>query len=281
MWLETLDQISILFEPVSAAELQNRWRAFVAYVKQTREIPYHLRTICAEIENLRRDRPQSDVAILDHGCGPGSTLIWLAALGYTNISGVDLDSDFSPQNRLMRVAVGHQQDRFQEYDGRRLPFADRAFDLVISQQVLEHVPASQFNSYYAEEGRVLRPGGVAYHQVPHKLVPYDSHSRTWLLTVLPRRVAEPAMRVFGRAWPDHLHLRWPWVHMRMLRQYIGPAKNLSAERLQSLTVLPYYDGNRAVRLCLARLCQLPFLGRFFALLFSGAVLLETRTVRRA
>ena len=281
MWLETLGEIAKLLEPVGAEVLQKRWQDFSERVVQAQAVPYHLQAIYAEIEALRQGRPQSDIAILDHGCGPGSTLIWLAARGYTNISGVDLDSDFGPQNRLMRVVVGHQRDCFLEYDGSHLPFADDAFDLVISQQVLEHVPASQFESYYAEEGRVLRSGGVAYHQVPHKLVPYDSHSRTWLLTVLPRRAAETAMRVFGRAWPDHLHLRWPWIHMRMLRQHIGPAKNLSADRLQSLVDLPYYDGNRFVRLCLARLCQLPFLGRFFALLFSSAVLLETRTVRRS
>ena len=43
-------------------------------------------------------------------------------------------------------------------DGRRLPFADGAFDRIIASEVLEHVPDDL--AVLAELHRVLRPGGV-------------------------------------------------------------------------------------------------------------------------
>jgi SAM-dependent methyltransferase len=49
-------------------------------------------------------------------------------------------------------------------DGASLPFADRCFDAVICQAVLEHVRAPE--SIVAEIGRVLQPGGYVYAEIP-------------------------------------------------------------------------------------------------------------------
>lgn len=50
------------------------------------------------------------------------------------------------------------------YDGRTLPFADGAFDIVFSSSVLEHV--EDLDGLLGEMRRVLSPGGVAVHIVP-------------------------------------------------------------------------------------------------------------------
>src|ERR671918_1169644 len=59
-------------------------------------------------------------------------------------------------------------------DGLALPFADGAFDLVMSQAVLEHVPDPE--AAVDEMVRLLRPGGVLYVEVafmqPVHAVPY-------------------------------------------------------------------------------------------------------------
>jgi glycosyltransferase involved in cell wall biosynthesis/SAM-dependent methyltransferase len=59
-------------------------------------------------------------------------------------------------------------------DGLALPFADGAFDLVMSQAVLEHVPDPQ--AAVDEMVRLLQPGGVLYVEVafmqPVHAVPY-------------------------------------------------------------------------------------------------------------
>jgi len=280
MWHDTLVEITGLLEAVDDTELLRRWHQFVKKTVSESQQPYHLDRIIAEVNELRQTRPPSSIAILDHGCGPASTLIWLAALGYTNVYGVDIGTDFSAHNRLARLCWGRKDNAFASFDGAHLPYQDAQFDLVISQQVLEHVSDACFEAYYREEGRVLRPGGRALHQVPHRLAPYDSHTRTWGLHLLPTPLRTLAMQVRGSEWPDHLHLRWPWIHYRMVRRYIGSPVNLSAERLQQLKQFSYYDGPVELRWLLARLCGLPGIGGLISTLATSVVLLETRTVRR-
>jgi SAM-dependent methyltransferase len=281
MWYDVLKQIETLLGSESDDDLRQNWRAFVEMVSSVPEQPYHLRLILSELDSVRGGRERSQIAVFDHGCGPGSTLIWLAALGYINVFGVDVGHALVAQNRLARVCWGATDDHFIVYDGKGLPFRDGTFDLIISQQVLEHVPDDQFEAYYSEEARVLRPGGRALHQVPHRLIPYDSHTRTWFLHMLPRKMSVWMMALRHRQWPDHLHLRWPWVHMRMARKHIGPCTSLSQLRLMQLQQFDYYDGPVGVRRVLARLCGLPLIGSWFSSAAIWAVLLETRTIRGA
>jgi len=59
--------------------------------------------------------------------------------------------------------------------GSELPFRDGTVDLVIAQEVLEHVP--DFLELVAEIRRVLKPGGIFFCQVPFQIGfhpgPYD------------------------------------------------------------------------------------------------------------
>ena len=91
-----------------------------------------------------------------------------------------------------------------------------------SQQVLDHVADDVLEAFYAEEARVLRPGGIAYHQVPHRLVSYDSHTKTWFVHYLPGPLRRPLFRALGRD-PDVVQelvrLRWPWEHKSRARRY--------------------------------------------------------------
>lgn len=60
--------------------------------------------------------------------------------------------------RCARVPVRHRSYRIVRYDGSRLPFADAAFDLVISNAVLQEL-SGDLSTYAQEIARVLRPGG--------------------------------------------------------------------------------------------------------------------------
>lgn len=283
-WYAGLTDIAAVLDAADAAAQQRLWQAFRSKVA-TEPAPYHLQDVVAALDRHRGRRPRGEVRILDHGCGPGSSLIWLAAMGFTDIVGCDVGGDddsggLDRQNRWTRTALGHREPRFHVHDGWRLPLADRSVDFVLSQQVLEHVPDDQFEAYYAEEARVLVPGGVAFHQVPHRLVPYDSHTGTWLLHMLPHRVAAPAMRLAGSPWPEHLHLRWPWRHLDALDRHIGAYENLSRQRLVRANPFDYYDGPRSIRRMMTRACRLPAIGPLVAQVLAGFVLLETVTVRR-
>jgi SAM-dependent methyltransferase len=72
----------------------------------------------------------------------------------------------SGSQRLARIAglkqTVLQAGDYPEVNLLDLPFSDRSFDFVVSDQVLEHVEGDPFRAI-AESHRVLRPGGRAIH----------------------------------------------------------------------------------------------------------------------
>lgn len=221
-------------EPLTA-----RWAAYRSQVRESlARPPYHLRVLLETLDDLtsRTGLSRENLMILDHGCGGGHTILFLIACGFVRSYGVDLGG----ADRLARLnevvaAAGIGEARFFVYDGNRLPFDDVQFDFVFSQQVLEHVSDPFFDAYYSEEARTLKPGGVALHQVPHRLVPYDSHTRTWLIHYLPKFVRPALYRATGNdpAYVERmLHLRWPWLHGRTMRRAFGNYQNITMRRLE-------------------------------------------------
>ncbi|MBN1781538.1 methyltransferase domain-containing protein [bacterium] len=55
----------------------------------------------------------------------------------------------------------HRDYKLTSYNGKRLPYPDNAFDVVISNSVLEHV--DDLENGFRELSRVTRPGGITYH----------------------------------------------------------------------------------------------------------------------
>ena len=248
-----------------------------------REKPEHLTLLLDLIARQTGNRSRTDVTILDHGCGSGLTTMVLAALGYTNIHGVDVGGEKTALNRICKLLLGHSEDRYFVYDGDRLPLADSSVDVVLSQQVLEHVRPDVFERYYSEEARVLKPGGIAYHQVPHRLVPYESHSRTWLLHYLPRPLFMALLRLFRSdvsILASHLYLRWPWRHKAMVRRIIGPCTDLTLDRLRKIRNLETYDGARGLRRLIDRTIDLPVVGSAAGAALACFVQIDTVAVRR-
>ena len=83
-------------------------------------------------------------------------------------------------------------------EGRSI-FADGFFDAVISDQVLEHV--GDLDGVAREIGRLLKPGGVTYHQFPARRRPVEVHYDLPLVHWLPkgqvRRAAIHALIALG------------------------------------------------------------------------------------
>jgi SAM-dependent methyltransferase len=101
--------------------------------------------------------------VLDVGCGRGRTLRYLEAqpdaLRRVRLTGIDLDP------RLPERLHGRERWRAALADASRgLPFRDGAFDVVVCEQVLEHLHGPE--RLVAEAARVLRPGGLFVAGVP-------------------------------------------------------------------------------------------------------------------
>ncbi len=100
--------------------------------------------------------------VVDLGCGTGRHALWLAAAGAA-VTAVDFSEGMLEEARRKPGAVSV---RFVVHDlDRPLPFADAAFDLVVSGLVLEHL--SDLGAFFAEARRVLRPGSRAVVSAMH------------------------------------------------------------------------------------------------------------------
>jgi len=242
--------------------------------------PYHIKLLLDHLDAFRGDRRREDIVILDHGCGGALTLFYIAVLGYTNFWGVDIGGDFSSWNALARSKFGHKEDRLSVYEGQDLPLPDATVDVIFSQQVIEHLNDHALDSYYQEEGRVLKRGGHVVHYVPHRLVPYDSHTKTWLIHYLPQPLYRSAARLLRSPVPDHLHLRWPWVHNSLLRKYVGEVEDVTAARLATLPDDDGYDGSFGLRRAICSVMNTPVLKVIAGAILSNLVMLETISTKR-
>lgn len=106
--------------------------------------------------------------ILDFGCGSGGTVASLLEQGFCNVFGYDV------KDRL-KLGGASERSRFFISDptNKRLPFEDNTFDLVISEQVLEHVMDQV--GVLRELRRVMKPGGCALHVFPARYSLLEPH----------------------------------------------------------------------------------------------------------
>jgi ubiquinone/menaquinone biosynthesis C-methylase UbiE len=98
-----------------------------------------------------------NIDILDNGCEQtGRQLVLLAEQTQGRVVGTNIYQGFPEQTVKRR----RPNNEFYYMDGQNLTFEDDSFDLVISLNVLEHVPNPA--KYLQECCRVLRPGGYGY-----------------------------------------------------------------------------------------------------------------------
>ena len=95
--------------------------------------------------------------ILEVGCGPAS--LWKANLDRLPAGMLGCLGDYSTGmlHDARQALADYPQFHFANLDAQRLPFPDAAFDLVIANHMLYHLPDIRLG--LGELRRVLRPGG--------------------------------------------------------------------------------------------------------------------------
>ncbi|HEX9301098.1 MAG TPA: methyltransferase domain-containing protein [Casimicrobiaceae bacterium] len=89
--------------------------------------------------------------------------------------------------------------RFIRADGRKLPFADRSFDVVHSSAVLEHIGgAANRRAYVGECARVARK--AVFLTTPNRWFPVEFHTVLPFVHWLPKPTFRALMRRTGRAF---------------------------------------------------------------------------------
>lgn len=121
--------------------------------------------------------------VLDLGCGAGLVVQAARERGYEFYGcGFQLyDAHRVPDPSLIELGILRQIP-----DGPyRLPFPDASFDVVISDQVFEHV--MDYPSTLREIHRVLRPGGAFLHIFPSRYSLIEPHVKVPLASFMRAR----------------------------------------------------------------------------------------------
>jgi len=114
-----------------------------------------------------------DKTVLDIGCniGYGSKII---SEFCSEIIGVDVSRKAISTAESL---YGQSGVTFQTIDGKRLPFDDSKFDLIVSFQVIEHLV--DYEDYMSEIKRVLSPQGLVMFTTPNALIRLDPGMKPW------------------------------------------------------------------------------------------------------
>jgi SAM-dependent methyltransferase len=144
--------------------------------------------VCSIIESHLALKSAS---VLDLGCGMGGTSIAMCGRG-AKVVAADRD-----MRRLRYVHSAMPEIHTACLDGTRLPFDECSFDVVVLQDVIEHV--SDPVRLLSEAARVLRPDGLVYASSPNRWSPLnlvsDPHWGLPLLAVLRGRALRGILRV--------------------------------------------------------------------------------------
>lgn len=107
--------------------------------------------------------------ILDFGCGAGGNVYKLLDRGYSGVAGYDVQDyvELRDPGDRSRFDISPRLDL-------RLPYEDDTFDVVLSDQVFEHVMDQV--TVFRELHRITKPGGIGLHMIPARYMPIEGHT---------------------------------------------------------------------------------------------------------
>jgi SAM-dependent methyltransferase len=212
----------------------------------------HLGLVLAS--ELSRTNSLPEFRILDMGCGDGSMLAYLAQSLPIRFPGRCFDlrgfevGDIGWRGEtFLEETLGYLHSAAPHYPwtGRlsvfsfldEWPYEAHSFDVIISNQVLEHVQDHAF--VFRQIRRCLKPGGVSLHLFPVGEVVYEGHAHMpivhWIRNpdLRSKVMAAFARLGFKRKYYDEMAFRgWKNVEefSRIYSEVIGTMTNYKSER---------------------------------------------------
>ena len=140
----------------------------------------------------------SNAQILDIGSGVGSFVV---ACRQRGLQAFGIEPDRIGQDgglTAIQIASRRLAERpFVAGVGEHLPFPDRIFDLVVMNQVIEHV--SDQLAVLREATRVLKQRGAVYLACPNYLRFYEPHYKIMWFPLLPKSLGRLYLQTRGRS----------------------------------------------------------------------------------
>jgi len=121
---------------------------------------------------------------LDIGSGYGGFAKALSSR-YAQAFGIEIVEDRCSWSRQRFPGVDYVNG-----NAKQLPWNDNYFDLIVSNDVFEHVTFKNQKQVAQEIYRTLKPSGVAYLSVPSRFQLIDEHNRIWFGTYLPKFIRQ-------------------------------------------------------------------------------------------
>ncbi len=177
---------------------------------------------------VARLHPLQGARFLSSGCGMGGSLLAYRDAGAATVTGVEVDPLYIRMAGL-RVADVDDASVVAIDPDPPLPFADGAFDVIESMDVIEHVPDAA--AYLADLVRVLAPGGLILLVTPNRLWPVEQHLGFAGPPWLPVDVADRVFTGLSRLPLLPQDRRFRYAKLRGMR-----TQNMSLRTLRRLAV---------------------------------------------
>jgi len=175
---------------------------------------------------IQRYVPLHGRAILDVGCGLGLYVRRLNDLS-DNVHGVDIDPDKVAQTSESLANI-HQGS------AEALPYPNGTFDVVLSNEVIEHVHDDQ--AAIDEAYRVLVPGGHLVVFCPNRGYLFETHGFYWRGVYHFGNI--PLVNYFPNGWRNRLA---PHVRAYSRRQLAAMFAHLDGETVVHRVIFAGYD----------------------------------------
>jgi SAM-dependent methyltransferase len=121
--------------------------------------------------------------VLDVGCGRGDTVVWLLERGW-DAWGVDVNPAYTRHGRDYLDSHGWDPERLRV--GFPYPVESSAFDVVVSDQVIEHV--ANLPAFTREVARISAAGGRGLHIFPARWSVLEPHLGMPFVHWFPKRL---------------------------------------------------------------------------------------------
>lgn len=171
-------------------------RKFIPLTSRDGLVDSHTENFIEALEEIAG--PLSSRLVLDLGCGRGDLVYALRKRG-VRAFGTEVDERFVDSGSILQELFHDDYKILSTINKNgQSVFPDSYFDLIISDQVLEHV--ADLSSVAAEISRVCKLGAQTVHQFPAKYVPVEPHFHMPFVHWLPKnRIRQFAIYFMLRA----------------------------------------------------------------------------------
>jgi SAM-dependent methyltransferase len=199
-------------------KLLERYRAYRKNMMDRGRAFYEMARASAEMRDANIGRSCA-IAL---GCGVGASMIRMAQ-DFDHVVGVDPSLPDLVLAKKACEELGVTNVTLVHCYGERMPTPSGNMDLVVAENVLEHVPA--LDAVMQEVGRVLKPGGVFVGDCANRfnILRPEPHVQLWGVGLLPRKWQAPYVkwRRNFEGYDRSVHLKSYWHLLAEMRKGVG------------------------------------------------------------